>query len=166
MPENAVRHAQAAHVGVLGRRDIEQTKIAPTEIIRWHWRCVGPRLILQPLIGVEGMLFALEPFLVSKLLAGRQNYVLRLDMRGIGAGRLGGGFAGRASAGEPVAAAHDLHTDRKTLEVALLFVGKVDGKSFELHDVRAPAISSSLRLIPRLYSAAFPETGASLASGS
>src|SRR5215469_4151709 len=163
MPENAVRHAQAAHVGVLGRRDIEQTKIAPTEIIRWHWRCVGPRLILQPLIGVEGMLFALEPFLVSKLLAGRQNYVLRLDIPGIGAGRLGSGFDGRASAGAPVAAAHDLHTDRKTLEVALLFVGKVDVKSFELDDVRAPAIAASVQRMPRLYSAAWGATGAAWA---
>jgi hypothetical protein len=32
--KDAVRHPQAAHIGVLVRRDVEQAEVAPTEIVR------------------------------------------------------------------------------------------------------------------------------------
>ena len=67
--EDAVRDTQAGHIGILRRRDIEQPEITPAEIVRRRRRGVVERLLLQALIGVEGMLFALEFFLVDKLLA-------------------------------------------------------------------------------------------------
>ena len=67
--QDAVRNAQAAHVGVLRRRDIEQAVIAPAEIIRRIRRRVVERLLLQPRIGIERMLIALEFFLVDEFLA-------------------------------------------------------------------------------------------------
>ena len=47
------------------------------------------------------MFLALELLLVSELLAGSNNLVLRLDMRGIGAGRLGVGLAAVAPPASP-----------------------------------------------------------------
>ncbi len=71
--QDAIRDPQPAHVGILRRRDIEQAKIAPAEIIRRRRRRVVERLLLQPRIGVERMFFALEFFLVGEFLAGRYN---------------------------------------------------------------------------------------------
>ena len=49
-----------AHVGILRRRDVEQAVIAPAEIVRRVRRRVVERLLLQPRIGIERMLLALE----------------------------------------------------------------------------------------------------------
>ena len=71
------------------------------------------------------MLFAFEFFLVRKLFAGRDDPVLRLDVRRIGSNRIGVGLAG---GGFPEAAPDlaDLQAGGKAFEVALLLVGKVD----------------------------------------
>ena len=71
------------------------------------------------------MLLALELFLVGELLAGRDDPVLRLDMRGIRSARLGIGFAGVAAA-EAAPDPADLQAGGKAFEVAFLLVGKVD----------------------------------------
>ena len=71
--ENAVRDAQPAHVGGLRGRDIEQPVVAPAEIVRRLGRFVLARLLLQPLVGVEWMLLALEFLLVGELAAGRRD---------------------------------------------------------------------------------------------
>ena len=90
--QDAVRNPQPAHVGVLRRRDIKQAVIAPAKIIRRRRRRVVERLLLQPRIGIERMLLALEFFLVDEFLARRDDLVLRLDMRGIRSARLGVGL--------------------------------------------------------------------------
>ena len=69
--QDAVRDAQPAHVGALRRRDVEQPEIAPAEIVGRLRRLVLLGLLLQPLIGVERMLLALELFLVGELAARR-----------------------------------------------------------------------------------------------
>src|SRR5215831_18099759 len=84
MLEDAVRNAQPAHVGALRRRRVEQAVIAPAEIVGGLWRLVLPSLLLQPLVGIEGMLLALEILLVRELAAGRRRAVLGLDMDRIG----------------------------------------------------------------------------------
>ena len=80
------------------------------------------------------MLFALEFFLVDKLLAGGDDLVLRLDMHGVRSGRLGIGLAGAATETAPDPA--DLQAGRKAFEVALLLVGKVYGQRFDFHGLR------------------------------
>src|ERR1700739_3537363 len=80
MLKDAVWKAQPAHVGILRRRDIKQAVIAPAKIIRRRRRCVIERLLLQPRISIERMLFAFEFFLVGELFARRENLVLRLEM--------------------------------------------------------------------------------------
>ena len=88
MLEDAVGNAQPAHVRVLRRRDVEQPEIAPAEIVGGFRRLVFRRLLLQPLVGVEGMLLALEFFLIGEFAAGGENAILRLDVDGVGSGRL------------------------------------------------------------------------------
>jgi hypothetical protein len=81
------------------------------------------------------MLLALEFFLVGELLAGGRDLVLRLDMRGIRPGRLNIRLCG-ASAAEAAPHPADLQARGKAFEVALLLVGKVDCKRFDLHGAR------------------------------
>ena len=69
MLEDAVRNPHPAHVGILRRRDVKQTVIAPAKIIRGRRRRVGERLLLQPRIGIERVLFALEFLLVGEFFA-------------------------------------------------------------------------------------------------
>ena len=54
--EDAVRHPQPAHIGVLVRRDVEQPEEAPAEIVRRLGILALGGVLLEPLIGVEGML--------------------------------------------------------------------------------------------------------------
>ena len=54
--EDAVRHAQPAHIGVLVRRDVEQAEEAPAEIVGRLRILILGGVLLQPLIGVERML--------------------------------------------------------------------------------------------------------------
>src|ERR1700722_5546767 len=136
MLENAIRNPQAAHVGILRRRDIEDAVITPAEIVGWTGRRVVPRLLLQALIGIEGMLFALEFFLVGELLAGSQNLVLRLDMRGVRPGRFGVGVAATRDA-QVAADARDLEARHKAFQISLLLIAEIGGHGcFEFHDAR------------------------------
>jgi hypothetical protein len=123
--EDAVRDSQAAHVGILRRCDIKQTVITPAKIIRRRRRRVGQRLRLQPRIGIERMFLALEFFLVRELLAGRDDLVLRPDVRRLGSHRFCAGLAG-SGATEAAPDPADLQARGKTFEVAFLLVGKVD----------------------------------------
>ena len=70
------------------RRDVEQAVIAPAEIVGGLRRLVLLGLLLQPLVGVERVLLALELLLVDELAAGRDRAVLRLEVDGVGADRL------------------------------------------------------------------------------
>ena len=54
--EDAVRHPQPAHVGVLVGRDVEQPEEAPAEIVRRLGIFVFRGVRLEPLVGVERML--------------------------------------------------------------------------------------------------------------
>ncbi|MGY3409850.1 hypothetical protein ACVWZV_005963 [Bradyrhizobium sp. GM5.1] len=124
MLHDAVRNAQTAHVGVLRRRDVEDAVIAPAEIVRRAWRRIIERLLAETRIGIEGMLVALDLLLVGELLARGDHLVLRLDVHGIGTGRLGVRLAGAAA--ETATDATDLQTGREAFKVAFLVVGKVD----------------------------------------
>ena len=88
MREDAVRHPQPAHVGVLVRRHVEQAEEAPAEIVGRLGIFVVRGLRLQPLVAVEGVLLALEFLLLGELAAGLEDAVLRPQMLGIGPGRL------------------------------------------------------------------------------
>jgi hypothetical protein len=66
-------------------------------------------------------------------------------MLGIWTARFGIGLAG-AGATEAAADLADLQAGGKTLEVALLLVGKVDWESFEFHGVRRSSCSHQRRL--------------------
>ena len=93
--ENAVRHAQPAHEGILVRRHVEQAEEAPAEIVRRLRVDVLGGVILQPLVSVERMLLALELLRVRQLAAGLEHAVLRLERGGVGADRLGRGRRSR-----------------------------------------------------------------------
>src|ERR1700682_3413640 len=133
MLEDAVRNPQAAHVGILRRRHIKQPVIAPAEIIRGIRRCVVERLLLQPRIGIERMLFALVLLLIGEFLARCRDLVLRLDMHSLRSGRLRICLAGIAAT-ETTADPADLQAGGETFEVAFLLGGKVDCERFNFHD--------------------------------
>src|SRR6185437_12674082 len=136
MLQDAVRDAQAAHIRILRRRDIEQPEIAPAEIVRGRRRSIVQRLPFQARIGVEGMLLALELLLVHELLARRRDLVLRLNMRRLRPRRLGIGLAGRSRATEIAADATDLETRHEAIEVTLLLVAEIAGVGwgFDFHN--------------------------------
>src|SRR6267154_1483122 len=117
MLHDAVGNPQPAHVGILRRRDVEQAVIAPAEIVRGARRCIVERLLLQPRIGIERMLFALELLLIGKLLARCRDRVLRPDMRSLRSARLGIRLAGTPAA-KAAADPTDLQAGAKALEVA------------------------------------------------
>ena len=75
--EDAVRHAQPAHVGVLRRRDIEQPVVFPAEGVGGLREFVARGLLLEPRIGVERVLLALDLLLLVELAAGGDGAVLR-----------------------------------------------------------------------------------------
>ena len=64
--DDAVRDAQPAHIGVLIGRDVEQAEKAPAEIVRRLGIFALGRMRLEPLIGIERMLLALELFRIGK----------------------------------------------------------------------------------------------------
>src|ERR1700688_4157421 len=107
MLQDAVGYPQPAHVGILRRCGIKQAVIAPAKIVGRRRRRVIERLFLQPDISVERMLLAFEFFLIDKLLARRDDPVLRLDVRGIGSRRFRAGLA-RSGATEATPDARDL----------------------------------------------------------
>src|SRR5277367_6121376 len=148
MLQDAVGNAQAAHIGVLRRGDIKQAVIAPAKIVcRRRWR-VGQRLLLEPRIGIEGMLLTLELFLVDEFFARGQNLVLRLDVRGFRADRLGIGLASATQAAPDLA---DLQASRETFEVTLLLVGKFDGEGVNLHGAQRSSCCRKLAAFTERY---------------
>ena len=123
--------SQPAHVGILCRRDVEQTIVTPSEVIGSRWRRILKRLLLQPRISVEGMLLALEPFLVGKFLTRGDGVVLRLDVCGVGPGRFGAAVAvARAKATTETV---DLQAAREPFQISLLLIGEVGRDSFDFH---------------------------------
>ena len=135
MRHDPVRDPQPAHVGILRRRDIEQAVIAPAKIIRRARRRVVERLLLQPRIGIERMLLAFELLRIGELLAGCDEPVLRLEMRGIRSGRLCTRLAAIAAA-EATSNPADLQAAGKAFEIALLIVGKIYCQGLDFHGGR------------------------------
>ena len=86
--EDAVRHAQPAHIGVLVRRDVKQAEETPTEIVRRFRVFVLGGEALEPLVGIERMLVALELLRVGQLAAGLEHAVLCFQRGGIRPDRL------------------------------------------------------------------------------
>ena len=79
--EDAVRDPQAAHIRVLVRRDIEQAEEPPAEIVGGLGIFAFGGVVLQPLVGVERMLLALELFLIGQFAARCEQPVLRFQTR-------------------------------------------------------------------------------------
>src|SRR5499427_6261636 len=98
MLEDAVGDAQAAHIGRLVRRAVEQTVKAPAEIVVCFRRLVVCGLRLQPLIAVEWMQLALELLRNGKFFAFFDEAILRAQMIGVGTRRFcgGSGYSARA----------------------------------------------------------------------
>src|SRR5690349_12960014 len=85
--EDAVGDAQAAHVAVLRRCNMEETVIAPAEIVvRFR---LGAANGIRPKTGisVEWILGRLPLFLVGELAAGSSQALLGGDPGGVGTGR-------------------------------------------------------------------------------
>ena len=76
-------------IGILIGSDVEQTVIAPAEIIGGLRKFVSRSLILQPAIGIEGMFLALPLLLICEFAASLNHAVLRYNMRCIRALRFG-----------------------------------------------------------------------------
>src|ERR1700680_4589537 len=87
MRKNAVGNAQAAHIGLLRRRAVEQAEEAPAEIVVWLWRLVLGGLVFELLVAVERMQLALEFFRVRQLAAGLDGAILGAQRRGVGSDR-------------------------------------------------------------------------------
>src|ERR1700732_2505265 len=126
MRQNAIGDSQAAHVTVLGRRDIEETVKLPTEIIGRLRIFVARGLAAQLVIRIEGMLFALPLLLIDEFLAGLDRFVLGQAMRRIGTHwrwlrrglwRVGGSHKSIASPGPDAG--------NETFKIALLFGSEV-----------------------------------------
>ena len=126
--ENAVRDAQAAHVGVLRRRHVEQPVEAPAEIVDALGILPLGALGLEPRVGIEGMLVALGLLFRRELLALRLEARHGRQMLGVRTGRLRRRTAAdsrqRLQAGRR---ARGLHPRHEALEVALLLVGEILG---------------------------------------
>ena len=123
--EDAVRHAQPAHVGVLVRRDVEQAEEAPAEIIGGLGIFVACRLRLEPFVAVEGVQFTLEFLLLGKLAAGLEHPLLRAQMCGVRAARLR--RPGARGAALDARGLGDLQAGDEAFEVALLFGAEIAG---------------------------------------
>jgi hypothetical protein len=130
MREDAIRHPQPAHVGVLVGRHIEQAEEAPAEIVRRLGILVARGLRLQALVTVERMQLALEFFLLGEFAAGFDDAILRARMLGIRADRLGRRRRRRRrTAGWPRRLG-DLQAGHETFEIALLFGVEIAGHWF------------------------------------
>jgi hypothetical protein len=94
--------------------------------------------LLEALVAVEGMLLALELFLIGKLFAGSEHAVLRFEGRSIRSGRLR--RRSRATchrnAGDALRRLCNLHAGDKALQIAFLFgaeiAGLICGRGFEI----------------------------------
>ena len=128
MRQNAIGDSQAAHVTVLGRRDIEETVKPPTEIIGRLRIFVARGLAAQLVIRIEGMLFALPLLLIDEFLAGLDRFVLGQEMRRIGTHwcwlRRG---LWRVDGSQKSIAPPRLDAGNETFEIALLFGSEIAG---------------------------------------
>ena len=97
------------------------------------WLSLLTLTALEVVLSVDNLVVI--ALLVGKLPARSRNLVLRLDMRGLGSTRLGARLAD-APATKPAADPTDLQAAGKTLEVALLLIGKVDCERFNFHGGR------------------------------
>jgi hypothetical protein len=94
--------------------------------------------LLEALVAVEGMLLALELFLIGKLLAGGEHAVLRFEGRGIWSGwlRRRNRAARCRNAGYALRRLRDLHASDKALQIAFLLgaeiAGLICGRGFEI----------------------------------
>jgi hypothetical protein len=129
--EDAVGNAQPAHVGLLGRRAVEQAEEAPAEIVVGLGRLIGRGLGLELLIAVERVQFALELLLVGKLAAGLDDAILGGDVRRIRAGhcRRRRCACGCRAGGARKAARRlrDLQAGHEALEITLLLRLEITG---------------------------------------
>jgi hypothetical protein len=120
--ENAVRHAQPAHVRVLVGRDVKKTKKPPAKIVGGLGVFVFRRLLFQLFVAVKGMQLALEFLLVRELFAFREHAVLGTDMRRVRTRRLGN--SARRSfirdGGSAASRARDLQAGGEAFEIPLL----------------------------------------------
>ena len=126
MLEDAIGDAQAAHVGLLVRRHVEQAEEAPAEIIVRLGRLVGGGLRLELLVAVERIELALEFFRIRELAASLEHALLRAQSGGVGPDRLAGSPAlrRRRSSRKTVRSARafrDLQAGHEAFEIALLF---------------------------------------------
>jgi hypothetical protein len=85
---DAIGNAQAAHVGVLSRRNVEEPVKAPAEIVDALGIGAIRTFALEARVGIEGMFVALGFFLAAKLAAPRLEPRHRRQMRRIGPTRL------------------------------------------------------------------------------
>ena len=124
--ENPVRDAQPAHVGILVRRDVKQAEEPPAEIVRRLRIFALGRVVFEPFIGVEGMLFALEFFRVRKFAAGRENRLCAFSPAASGPAGSGAaaGLTGRGTT-DALRRLGDLHAGDKAFQVAFLFGIKI-----------------------------------------
>src|SRR6478735_8933448 len=113
MLEDTVRHAKAAHVGILCRRDIKQPVVFPAEGVGGLRELVLVRLLLEARIGVKRVLLALDLFLLVELAAGGDRTVLREQMLSIGAGW----NRRRGLAAEPAPGTRDLKARGEAFEI-------------------------------------------------
>ena len=126
--EDAVRNAQPAHIGRLGRRAVEQAEEAPAEIVVGLGRLVAGRLGFELLVAVEGMQLALELLLVGELAAALDDAILGGDVRSVGAGddrRRRRGGCGRPW--KPARRLGDLQAGHEAFEIPLLFGFEITG---------------------------------------
>src|ERR1700730_7943994 len=143
MRQNAIGDAQATHVTVLGRRDIEETEKPPTEIIGRLRIFVTRGLAAQLVIRIEEMLFALPLFLIDEFLAGPDRLVLGQQMRRIGTHWcwLRRGLR-RVGGSQKSIASPRVDSGNETFEIALLFGSESRQTSEDLTPLageRAPA---------------------------
>src|ERR1700730_2785890 len=84
MLQDAVRDTQPAHVRALRRRHVKQAEIAPAEIVRGLRWLIFLGLLLQLVVSIERMLFALEFLLIGELGSGPRDAILRLEVDRVG----------------------------------------------------------------------------------
>src|SRR5712692_10352848 len=158
--DDTIRDAQAAHIGLLRRRAVEQAEEAPAEIVVGFRRLVFGSLLLQSFIAIERMLLAFELLRVRQLAARLDETVLRAQMRRIWSHRFGGSVRrlGRSPrgtvAGCPARCLCDLQAGHEAFQIALLFGLKITRHCVSIHPWRVRCRPP--RLIPRRPATAWP----------
>ena len=124
--QDAVGDAQAAHVGVLRRRHVEEAVEAPAEVVDALGKLALGALGLEARVAIEGMLVALGLLLGRQLPAGSLEACHGVEMRLVGAcglGRTGAAFAAQRL--EALRGAARLHAGHEAFEIAPLLLREV-----------------------------------------